>query len=448
MARSKARKLADILSGGSTLEDGVVSASEVVGLGTAATTAATDYATAAQGTLAASALQPTGDGSQLTGISSSVATLTDATVSTTDPAVNSNPTSGTGHVWINKTSGEQYVLTDATADNNVWYNVGDGGGAIQPVQEHLIVSQANESNTNVDISGTYTVPAGPNTITLFGVAGGGSSAFGKDNDHGSSGGGGGAANISGFTASVTSGDVITYQIGAGGSTPSDPGGALPNPPRSLSGVAGGETWVKKNGAYILRLGGGAGPSSGTSGSDHSASAAGGTVLTGTGVAGGAGGRGAIRNSNVADTASNVTNAPTGGGGGGAHVSQKGGGNGGTITVNVSSATVGSNTISFAGSSAGTAGTAASSGDSRPSTNTFHAVGGFNVAQDSNAGAGGGAGSGIKPTVNGSAYTLFYGGGGGGNRGNTNAQTTETVDGTARNSGSGGGGFLIAIVTAE
>jgi hypothetical protein len=68
MARSKARKLADILSGGSALEDGVISASEVVGLGTAATTAATDYATAAQGTLAASALQPTGDGSGLTGI--------------------------------------------------------------------------------------------------------------------------------------------------------------------------------------------------------------------------------------------------------------------------------------------------------------------------------------------------------------------------------------------
>lgn len=68
MARSKARKLADILSGGTALEDGVISASEVVGLGTAATAASTDFATAAQGTLAASALQPTGDGSGLTGI--------------------------------------------------------------------------------------------------------------------------------------------------------------------------------------------------------------------------------------------------------------------------------------------------------------------------------------------------------------------------------------------
>jgi len=374
--------------------------------------------------------------------------LTDTTVSTSDPAVDSNPASGLGHIWENKTSGEIYVLTDATAGLNVWTNVGEGTGAIEPVQEHLIVSQANESNTNVDISGTYTVPGGPNTITIFGVAGGGSSAFGKDNDNGSSGGGGGAANISGFTASVTSGDVITYQIGAGGSTPTDPGGSLPNPPRSLSGVAGGETWVKKNGAYILRLGGGAGPSSGTADTDHTVSASGGTVLVGTGVAGGAGGRGADRGSYNADNAANVTNAPTGGGGGGAHVSEKAGGNGGAITVNVSSSTVGTNTVSFAGSPQGTAGQDANSGNARPSTNTFHAVGGYNVAADSNAGAGGGAGSGIKPTVNSSAYTLFYGGGGGGNRGNTNAQTTETVDGTARNSGSGGGGFLIAIVTTE
>ena len=68
MSKSNARKLADLVSSGSALADGTVAASEVVGLGTAATTASTDYATAAQGTLAASALQPTGDGSGLTGI--------------------------------------------------------------------------------------------------------------------------------------------------------------------------------------------------------------------------------------------------------------------------------------------------------------------------------------------------------------------------------------------
>jgi hypothetical protein len=68
MARSRARKLADLTSAGNTFDDGVITASEVTGLGTAATTDSTDYATAGQGTLAASALQPTGDGSQLTGI--------------------------------------------------------------------------------------------------------------------------------------------------------------------------------------------------------------------------------------------------------------------------------------------------------------------------------------------------------------------------------------------
>ena len=60
MARSRARKLADLTSAGNTFDDGVISAAEVTGLGTAATTAATDYATAGQGTLAASALQSGG----------------------------------------------------------------------------------------------------------------------------------------------------------------------------------------------------------------------------------------------------------------------------------------------------------------------------------------------------------------------------------------------------
>lgn len=68
MARSRARKLADLTSAGNTFDDGVITAAEVTGLGTAATTDSTDYATAGQGALAASALQPTGDGSGLSGI--------------------------------------------------------------------------------------------------------------------------------------------------------------------------------------------------------------------------------------------------------------------------------------------------------------------------------------------------------------------------------------------
>jgi hypothetical protein len=62
-------------------------------------------------------------GTNLTGISG-------PTSSTSDPTISTNPTLGTK--WINKTSGEVYICTDATAGANVWTNVGDGTGDIQP----------------------------------------------------------------------------------------------------------------------------------------------------------------------------------------------------------------------------------------------------------------------------------------------------------------------------
>ena len=53
------------------------------------------------------------------------------TVSTSDPAIDTNSTLGAK--WINKTSGEVYICTDATAGANVWTNVGAGSGDVQPV---------------------------------------------------------------------------------------------------------------------------------------------------------------------------------------------------------------------------------------------------------------------------------------------------------------------------
>ena len=53
------------------------------------------------------------------------------TVSTSDPTVSTNPTLGAK--WINKTSGEVYICTDATAGSNVWTNVGTGSGDVQPI---------------------------------------------------------------------------------------------------------------------------------------------------------------------------------------------------------------------------------------------------------------------------------------------------------------------------
>ena len=52
------------------------------------------------------------------------------TVSTSDPAIDTNSTLGAK--WVNKTSGEVYICTDATTDENVWTNVGAGSGDVQP----------------------------------------------------------------------------------------------------------------------------------------------------------------------------------------------------------------------------------------------------------------------------------------------------------------------------
>ena len=50
--------------------------------------------------------------------------------SASDPAIDSNKTLGTE--WLNSTSGEMFICTDATAGENVWTNVGAGTGDIAP----------------------------------------------------------------------------------------------------------------------------------------------------------------------------------------------------------------------------------------------------------------------------------------------------------------------------
>ena len=68
---------------------------------------------------------PAVDASLLTGIVS-------ATISASDPTISTNPSGGVGTEWLNSTSGEMYICTDATAGANVWTNVGAGSDNIQP----------------------------------------------------------------------------------------------------------------------------------------------------------------------------------------------------------------------------------------------------------------------------------------------------------------------------
>ena len=66
---------------------------------------------------------PAIDGSNLTGI------VSGPTVSASNPTITTNATLGTQ--WANSTSGEFFILTDATTDSNVWTNVGAGTGDVQ-----------------------------------------------------------------------------------------------------------------------------------------------------------------------------------------------------------------------------------------------------------------------------------------------------------------------------
>ena len=51
--------------------------------------------------------------------------------STVDPTINENPGNGLGTLFLNHTTGNMWALTNATADQNVWTNVGSGTGHVE-----------------------------------------------------------------------------------------------------------------------------------------------------------------------------------------------------------------------------------------------------------------------------------------------------------------------------
>lgn len=64
------------------------------------------------------------DGSALTGISSNITKIS------SDPTITDNPSSA-GGLHLNTTTGEMFVCTDNTTDENVWVNVGSGSGDVR-----------------------------------------------------------------------------------------------------------------------------------------------------------------------------------------------------------------------------------------------------------------------------------------------------------------------------
>ena len=66
---------------------------------------------------------PAVDGAALTGVPG-------MTKETSDPLITTNPATGVGTVWLNKSTSELFGCTDATTDENVWVNIGGGLGPV------------------------------------------------------------------------------------------------------------------------------------------------------------------------------------------------------------------------------------------------------------------------------------------------------------------------------
>jgi len=231
------------------------------------------------------------------GGATTLAELTDSTTSTTDPLVESNLT--VGHFWINSTSGEAYVCTDATTDANVWTNIGEGVDNIAPISS---ISATGGAESTYSLEGvsykvhTFT-SSGVLTVINAGlvdylvVAGGGG---------GASGGGGAGGYLTGTGFGVNGSIAVT--VGSGGASGAGDGLSATN---GTDSVFSSITSIGGGGGARANASGLSGGSGGAGGAESNAAAQrpGGSGTTGQGNAGG----------NFAGF--NSSPYPTGGGGG-------------------------------------------------------------------------------------------------------------------------------------
>ena len=327
--------------------------------------------------------------------------LSNANINSGDPASNTNPSTGVGTLWINSTSGEAYVLTDATTNANAWTNIGGGVGNIGVMTDATGGTKTTSGSYTVHTflsSGTFT-PNGPGTVEYLVVAGGGSG--GAQNA-----GGGGAGGFRTATGLSVTAQAYTVTIGAGGA--------------ASTGSSVGNDGTNSTFSTITSIGGGGG------GSDGSTS----------GRSGGSGG-----GANQSGTAGAGTSGQ--GNAGGAGGSNRGGGGGGATNVGTASSTKGGN---------GGTGTQSSI----DGTNYYYAGGGGGATYpNGNGGTGGAGGGGGGTTAAGGGGSggaggagRNAGGAGGNNDGNAGAAGANTGGGggagrgTSDTGGAGGSGIVI------
>ena len=295
----------------------------------------------------------------------------DITKSTSEPAADTNPSGGVGTLWLRTTTGEMYCLTDATADANVWTNIGDGAGT-QPYTMSAggtITTDGDYKVHTFNTSATFTVNDGAISggYEYLVIAGGGAGG-----SYGNPGGGGAGGYLTGTLSSLSS---ASYSITVGA------GGASVNYGGYNSGLSPGTNSIFSS----VTANGGGGGSSGNVAGQNGGSGGGGNggykTAGGTGSQGSNGGAGA-------------SGSYGGGGGGGSSTAGQqptapNGGNGGSGTAS-----------SISGSAVTRAG---GGGGSREGSGTFGTGG--------SGGGGAAASTGVAGTVN-----TGSGGGGGGSGG--------------------------------
>ncbi len=205
------------------------------------------------------------------------------TISTSNPTTSSNKSAG--HLWLNKTTGEAYTCTDATAGANVWTNVGDQTGIIEPITTTIatggtIVTSGDYKIHTFTSSGNFVVTQAGAPIEYLLVAGGGGGGSGQSNSNYAAGGGGGGGMITANNFSVSNG-TYAIVVGAGGA------GQAEDTNKSYSGTN------SLFSTLIATGGGGGGPRSNNNRADHGqAGGSGGGAgcgTTGSGAASYAGG---------------------------------------------------------------------------------------------------------------------------------------------------------------
>jgi hypothetical protein len=290
--------------------------------------------------------------------------------SSSDPTITANQSLGT--VWLNTTSGEMFVCTDATTDNNVWTNVGEGSGNITP---------------------SYTVSA--DVLIVAGGGGGGGSAQGS-----SAGGGGGAGGYQFYTGkTLNSSTTYTVVVGAGGTNSGFVG--TDGLPSSISGLSISPS--------VGGGGGGRNQSSLSYGRNGGSGGGGGAVYSGGGTTyGGTGTSGQGSNGGSGYDSSDTSGMRGGGGGGASGTGASGGVNSGGIGgAGTSNAITGSSVIYAVGGSGG----------SWNSTNlapaqTGGVAGSYHAGNNGHAQQGDGGGGGGGRNASNSSNQDNYGGNGG------------------------------------